>query len=394
MKIGFLFNHDQVHQVRHSLPIAMELARRGHAGEVMLLSGNPEVTAEIRNILSAQRIDLKVHELQLESGLARFLARTLNWLVPAAKLALYRDNLDLFRQLDILVVAEKTSTILKTRYGLDRLKLVHTRHGAGDRAIGFDPASRRFDHVFVAGEVLRERLITDAGVEPARISIVGYPKFDLIPDAPVRLPLQANGRPTVLYNPHVAPHLSSWYRDGRAILDYFAGSPDYNLIFAPHVMLFHRPVTVTIDPPRLHRPGHIPRRVREAGNVLIDLSSPACTDMTYTLAADIYLGDVSSQVYEFLLTPRPCIFVNSHGIEYRGNPSFEHWRAGQVIDGAAQLGEALADAVARPDRFAGEQRELFETHIELTDERSSTRAARALEGIAGKSNARDAGEER
>lgn len=29
--------------------------------------------------------------------------------------------------------------------------------------------------------------------------------------------------------------------------------------------------------------------------------------MTYTPAADIYLGDVSSQSYEFLLDPRPCL---------------------------------------------------------------------------------------
>jgi hypothetical protein len=29
MRIGFLFNHDQVHQVAHSLPIALALARSG-----------------------------------------------------------------------------------------------------------------------------------------------------------------------------------------------------------------------------------------------------------------------------------------------------------------------------------------------------------------------------
>ncbi len=382
MRVGFLFNHDQLHQIAHSLPIAIELHRRGRVGDVVVLTGGPHLTAEVRRHLDAAGSDLPCVELGLRSASARLLARTLDRLVPARKLALYRDNLDVFRRLDILVVAEKTSAILKTRYGLDRLKLVHTRHGAGDRAIGFDAASRRFDHVLVAGTAIRERLIGDAGVPAERISTVGYPKFDLVAQPRPRLPMQANGRPTVLYNPHVAPHLSSWYRDGRAVLDYFAKSQRYNLIFAPHVMLFHRPVAVTINPFGFHFPGGIAPAVRNAPNIHIDLSSPACTDMTYTLAADIYLGDVSSQTYEFLLRPRPCIFINSHGIDHAGDRNFTHWQAGRVIDDASGLGAALDEAICQPERYADAQRALFASHIDLTDELSSVRAALVIEAIA------------
>src|SRR3546814_12960419 len=81
---------------------------------------------------------------------------------------LYRDNLDFFRTLDMLVVAEKTSLLLKSRYGLSNLFMVHTRHGAGDRAIGFDKASAGFDHILCSGEKIRRRLIVDAGVDPDR----------------------------------------------------------------------------------------------------------------------------------------------------------------------------------------------------------------------------------
>ena len=105
--------------------------------------------------------------------------------------------------------------------------------------------------------------------------------------------------------------------------------------------------------------------------------------MTYTMAADVYLGDASSQVYEFLLRPRPCIFINSHGIDPAGDPSFLHWQAGDVIDGAAGLDAALDAAVREPQRYAAVQRALFESHIELTDEPSSVRAARAIERFAG-----------
>ena len=50
----------------------------------------------------------------------------------------------------------------------------------------------------------------------------------------------------------------------------------------------------------------MPKQLLRAPNLRFDPGSPASTDMTYTRAADIYLGDVSSQVYEFIAEPRPC----------------------------------------------------------------------------------------
>ena len=55
-----------------------------------------------------------------------------------------------------------------------------------------------------------------------------------------------------------------------------------------------------------------------AGRVIVDLDSHRLNDMTYTNAADIYLGDVSSQVYEFSTQPRPCVFINAHGVAWQG----------------------------------------------------------------------------
>jgi hypothetical protein len=263
---------------------------------------------------------------------------------------------------------------------LNGVKLIHTRHGAGDRAIGFDGASSKFDKVLVAGDTIRKRLIEEAAIGADRIAVVGYPKFDLLPTNTARSPFPDSNLPTVLYNPHVAPHLSSWFRHGKAVLEFFASNRDYNLIFAPHVMLFERPVTVTISPPRLSWPGAIPAHARRAPNIHIDVSSSACTDMTYTRAADIYLGDVSSQVYEFLIDPRPCIFLNSHSrAGYEDDPNFAHWKAGDVINDLADLEGALRSAVKQPNRHKAAQQQLFASHISLTGEKSSVRAARAIE---------------
>jgi hypothetical protein len=379
MRIGFLFNHDQIHQVAHSLPIALTLAEWDGDIEVIVATTNERLREEVRRIAgewgvsSAQFVDLRPRSI-FSRGAVKLLDRYL----PAAKLTVYRDHLAFFSSLGALVVAEKTSAILKTRYGLSELKLIHTRHGAGDRAIGFDRASARFDQVLVSGPKIRDRLIQDANVAPDHLSMIGYPKFDLLPAISPRLPFQANGRPTVLYNPHVSPHLSSWYRDGRAVLDFFVEHPEYNLIFAPHVMLFERPLALSIDKMRIDRPGRLHERYRNAANIHIDLGSRASTDMTYTLAADLYLGDVSSQVYEFLLRPRPCVFLNTHGVRFEHDPNYAHWQTGQVIRRPSELGAALMEAWNLQASYRQAQDRLFNQSFDLTETLSSLRAARAI----------------
>ena len=86
--------------------------------------------------------------------------------------------------------------------------------------------------------------------------------------------LHADGRPVVLYNPHVSPHLSSWFRVGRQILDWFVEHDEYQLIFAPHVMLFERSFALTIDKLRIDRPGRI-EDPREYGDAPELLAAPA-----------------------------------------------------------------------------------------------------------------------
>ena len=382
MRIAFLFNHDQVHQIAHGLPVAIALARAGTGAEVLLCSANARITSELR-ALAGELIgpSLKLIELKLSSRTSRFVDAVAGRAIPSAKLLLYRDNLDFFRSLDVLVVPEKTSLALKDQFGLDRLKIVHTRHGAGDRAIGFDKASARFDHVLAAGPKIRDRLIAEAGVAPERISIVGYPKFDLFaPGAPRR---RQDERPVIVYNPHVAPHLSSWYKKGRAILGWFAAHPAYRLIFAPHIMLFERRVVVTIQPPRIARPGPSPSEFALAENIEVDTGSRALTTMEYLNRADIYLGDASSQVYEFLVEPRPCLFFNAHGLKWEQDPNFAHWRAGKVVSDLGGLERALATAnLDHEQGYRAVQDELLRYTFDFSDQPASVRAAEVIAKVA------------
>lgn len=378
MRVGFLFNHDQIHQVAHSLPIALALASGGFDDEIVVATTNTAMAQEVRRI-GGSLIGTAIEHVELSpSALSRRMDAVLGHVVPAAKILVYRDNLAFFRTLDVLVVAEKTSLLLKTRYGLDRLKIIHTRHGAGDRAIGFNASSAKFDHVLCSGPLIRDRLVRDAGVDPADISVVGYPKFDLVRGRePCRF-LPTAGT-VALYNPHPSPHLSSWYTHGHDVLDVIKDKPDYGVVFAPHVMLFQRPFVVTVDRLRLDRAGTIPRRFLHGAATKIDLGSRASTDMTYTLSADIYVGDVSSQVYEFLLRPRPCVFLNSHAMSWEGDPNFAHWQAGEVIERPDMLGEALDRAHEKHARhYRAVQERLFAERFDLQERPSAERAAEAV----------------
>jgi hypothetical protein len=384
MRIGFLFNHDQIHQVAHSLPIALAMADSGIDAEIILATTNERMRSEVVR-LAAPAIGrtVSLHELRLRSPVRRAAARFAGSIAPAAKLLIYADNLDFFRSLDLLVVAEKTSLVLKERYGLKDLRIVHTRHGAGDRAIGFNRASAGFDHVLVSGPKIRRRLIDEAGLDPAKLSVVGYPKFDLRGRERCTLAM-IDDRPLVLYNPHVSPHLSSWFRVGRRVLDWFVEHDEYQLLFAPHVMLFERPFAVTIDKLRIDRPGRIPERYLRAPNIHFDLGSRASTTMAYTDRADIYLGDVSSQVYEFLIKPRPCLFLNAHDVAWQGKPDFAHWQAGRVLDDVGDLGVALAGAgQEHVAHYRAVQQRLFSDSFDLTATPSSVRAAWVIAKFAG-----------
>lgn len=384
----FLFNHDQAHQVAHSLPIALALAETDSA-RVTIAVTTDTIEQYVRTHAGPALARCDLVRLRPRSVASERLVATLDAIIPARKLAVYHDNLDFFRGFDALVVPEKTSLLLKTRYGLDSLRLIHTRHGAGDRSIGFRAESAQFDLVLVAGPKTARRLIDEARVPPERIAIVGYAKFNFYARKSIHNPFPDPSKPTVLYNPHPSPKLSSWYRMGKQVLESFYHADRYNFVFAPHVMMFTRNWTVTLSPPairRMHRPL---QRYNDAPHMLVDLGSLASSDMTYTNLADIYVGDVSSQVYEFLYRPRPCLHLDAQGVAWRDDPSYAHWQAGPVIGRGEDILAAVDRALATHGDYLRAQHQLLADTFSVTDEPASQRAARAIaEFMNGQSHSR------
>ena len=210
--------------------------------------------------------------------------------------------------------------------------------------------------------------------------MIGYPKFDLVSRRPAPLPIQANGRPTILYNPHVSPHLSSWYQRGPAGPRLFPRQPGLQSHLRAACHAVRAAVRITIDKLRIDRPGTHRAAVLGRAQHPYRPRQPGLHRHELRKAADIYLGDVSSQVYEFLLRRRPCIFLNSHDVDYQGDANYAHWQTGRVIRSADELDAALAQAWTSHSDYLPAQTALFERSFDLTNRPSSLRAAEAILG--------------
>lgn len=352
----------QLHQVFHSLPIAAAMATRHPDVEVHVAAAEDTHLPFMRGLLATHAPDapLSIDPLRLP------LLRHVRYKRRRRTILKNRDYL---RSFDAIVTPERTSLLMR-RLGLGHTRLIWTRHGAGDRAIGFASDVDRFDFVLMAGRKIEERLQEAGLIRPGHYATGVYAKFDWLRSAaPQRL--FDNDRPTVLYNPHFDQALSSWERCGQQVLDHFAASTRYNLIFAPHVRLF--------DPPTPQKHAAF---ARYAGvpHLRIDLGSSRSIDMSYINAADIYLGDVSSQVAEFIVRPRPCVFLNAHRSDWRDDPDYRFWTLGTVIEQVDELKTALDAAVERHGDFVEAQRRYVNETFELPEngEASAPRGADAI----------------
>jgi hypothetical protein len=363
--IGFVLLGGE-HQLLHIVPVAAALSRGGEA-TVELFAATERVATAASDLM--QRLGaatFKLTMLQLSAPLEA-LGRA-NATGGSLKLLRLLRHARRLQRCQALVAAERTSTLLKRLPG-QWPPMIHLRHGAGDRAVGFERRIRLFDHLIVAGEKDRRRVIAEKLMPAERCHVSGYIKLSALRQLREGTPrLFDNGRPTVLYNPHFHPRLSSCSR-GSEIIKAIADSGQFNLIVAPHVRLFARADAAE---------RRIWERFAVPGELLVDLGSPRSFDMTYTLAADIYLGDVSSQVYEFAAEPRPCVFFDSHAANWRGNPDYLMWQMGEVVDQPAALVPALLRAASSHGQYRELQRQLVADAIGDSGPACAQRAAQVI----------------
>jgi hypothetical protein len=270
-KVCFLYIA-QTHQILHSLPIAIALAQGWPDIDVHIATTTQEHLDYVRGLLETLNVAPIPSRLLPPIWLRDLRLKDASTPPKALMLAANARRLGRY---DAVVTPERTTALLR-KLGVRDCKLVYTQHGAGDRGGPFEPRLKQFDLVMAAGPKQRDRMLAEGWVTPQTCAMVGYPKFDIIdalPSSP--LPVFADAKPVVLYNPHFHPTLGSWPRWGREILAQFATDDRYNLIFAPHIRLFEgadprtiEALTTFLDHPRIH----------------LDLGGPAAIDMTYTRA--------------------------------------------------------------------------------------------------------------
>ena len=174
----------------------------------------------------------------------------------------------------------------------------------------------------------------------------------------------------MFYNPHFDAQRGSWQWAGPEIVAQIRASGRFNLIAAPHVRLFEG-----VTP--AERAAFC--NLSDGNGVLFDPGSARSIDMTYTLAGDIYLGEFSSQLYEFLVMPRPCVFIDIKGDGGAGDSKLpDMWRCGETVTRVADVVIALDRAIARHGEFLAQQQALVTDGFGDLSISASERAAEEL----------------
>src|SRR5689334_9968421 len=107
LRICFLFNHDQIHQIAHSLPTALSIANEIDNVDVVFATTTQRLKDEVLRLAgSSSGQSVQLVELNLQRRSSKMLTAIAGGIVPARKLLIYRDNLDFFRSFDLLVVTE------------------------------------------------------------------------------------------------------------------------------------------------------------------------------------------------------------------------------------------------------------------------------------------------
>jgi hypothetical protein len=367
-RIGFVYLGEP-HHLFHTAPVACALRAQRPDLEVVLLVLDAAHAPLLRDVEKAYGVDEPLPiEILREPRWARWLRFATQRRRPLKSPALRAERARL-GGFAAIVAAERTSVRIRALSPAPP-RLIHIPHGAGDRAAGFDRRIAEFDFVITAGVKDARRMLAERLIRPGSYAISGYVKRDLIQRmgrAPQ--PLFRNPRPVVLYNAHFDARVSSWKGCARELIRAFAAQDRFNLVVAPHVRLF-------ADASRAERSAWERRAVPD--KVLIDLGSERSIDMTYTSAADIYVGDASSQAYEFAMHPRPCVFLNDRGAAWRGNPDYRHWRMGEVVDRVRELMPALQRAEETFPRYRGTQEVFVLEALGAFDGRAPRRAAEAI----------------
>ena len=332
-KIAFIFL-DEIHHIYHFVSIAVELSKQNEV-HILTYPGSHDLLHKA--IANLKGNDVIIEKLQT-SLFRAFTDKLKNRKLPLKGFWIKKHQNYILSNFDAVIFSDYYHHyLLKARGNKLKPKFIKLFHGPPGRGYSYHKELLDFDfHILYSyfhSEKLKEKeLLID------NWAIAGYPKLDVLANHNTET-IFSNKKTTVLYNPHFEPALSSWHSMGLEILEFFFNSKKYNLIFAPHINLFNK---LGADDA-----SQIPQKFFNAENIHIDLGSEKSVNMAYVNEADMYLGDVSSQVFEFIINPRPCVFLNPNKVKFKNDISYRFWKCGKVVNRVEKLPKALKKAQKR-----------------------------------------------
>lgn len=367
-KVAFIY-FDDLHHINHFIGVAVELSKNKNLSvDILTYPNEHRYLKSLIKLLGGENLNI----IEVFPRKVRQLIDKIKKRKRPSPLFLTKHNKTLLQSYDIAVFTDFKTTYFKSDV---KTKFVYLSHGSGDRAYGYNiPRLEEFDLLLLAGNKIVQRALKE-GLKNLNYKVIGYPKFDIAIAEYNETSIFNNNNKTILYNPHNAVGLSSWYKHGTEILEFFFLHKEYNLIFAPHINLFNDKNYLSVK--------ILDSKYFKAENIHMDVGSEKSSNMTYSLYADIYIGDVSSQVYEFMYKSRPCIFINSNDAIWEKDPNFLHWNLGKVLPNIDELEENLIQIDEIHNSFKLTQQEYFEDTFDISTKISSSkRAANEIERLA------------
>ncbi len=365
-----------VHQLFHTALTAMELSRLQDDYKILLLSctdNHTKILKYIQQLYPENKCEIVKTELPFRFKHFNYKKKTY-----PSPLDTIPKSIKLLKEADFIIATSHSIPELFRKFRITKPKIIYQFHGCGDRKYGFDPAFQKFDLMLLPGEYHLKRLLSENIIKKEKTEIVGWPKLDYhVNIQNLREELFPNHNPIVLYSPHWKKELSSFKKWGEDVVKYFLNQQDLNLIFAPHIQIKHWK--------NIYR-YNIDFGAYNCDNIHIDFDSLKSVDSSYLQIADLYLGDVSSIVYEWIaIKPRPCVFLNAHSVRWRNDMDYRFWDFGPVVENFPDLAEKLYASI-KDKTFMNVQKDRIKEYMDITDIPSSYRAALAIRNLINKSN--------
>ncbi|MDP6878906.1 MAG: hypothetical protein QGI18_09930 [Candidatus Marinimicrobia bacterium] len=333
--VVFLFINGP-HHTHHLILPALNFAQNYTQYQTVLISGSDNNTNIIKQTLHKMG-NPKCKIIKLPKPLRYYIKNYRNKIIPPPFSQWKFIDKSIHYSKAIISTSHQTPEFLIKDRNHDQ-KLFYLYHGVGTRSYGFEDSLNEYDFIFVPGEYHYNRLQADLSINKNKLSIVGHPKFEWqdVMNNNIKSFFN-NNNPTFYYNPHWDLSLSSYKKWSKRIIQYFLNNKQFNLIFAPHPLIKNYSSRNKIN---------IDIEIDKSNNIILDFYSNNTIDGSYLHAADVYIGDVSSMVTDFIIKKnRSCIFINSYEIDWRNDKSFNFWNCGKVINKLEEFDSAITSSL-------------------------------------------------